>query len=31
MKWRVVLELVRADGTVDVHEVGGRATAVEYR
>ena len=30
MKWRVVLELVGADGTVGVHEVGGRAAAGEY-
>src|SRR5271170_3805335 len=30
MKWRVVLELTGPDGTVGVHEVGGRATVAEY-
>jgi hypothetical protein len=30
MKWRVVLELVGADGTAAVHEVGGGAAAAEY-
>ena len=30
MKWRVVLELVGADGTVGVHEVSGGATVAEY-
>jgi hypothetical protein len=30
MKWRVVLKLVGPDGTVGVHEVGGRATVAEY-
>jgi hypothetical protein len=30
MKWRVVLELVGADGTVGVHEVSGRAAVAEY-
>jgi hypothetical protein len=30
MKWRVVLELVGADGTVGIHEVSGCATAAEY-
>jgi hypothetical protein len=30
MKWRVVLELVGADGAVDVHEVGGAASVAEY-
>jgi hypothetical protein len=30
MKWRVMLELVRPDGTVVVHEVGGRAAVAEY-
>jgi hypothetical protein len=30
MKWRVMLELVGADGTVGVHEVGGRAAVAEY-
>jgi hypothetical protein len=29
MKWRVMLELVGADGIVDVHEVGGRAAVAE--
>jgi hypothetical protein len=30
MKWRVVLELVGADGTVGVHVVSGRAAVAEY-
>jgi hypothetical protein len=30
MKWRVLLELVGPDGTVVVHEVGGRAAVAEY-
>ena len=30
MKWRLVLELTGPDGTVGVHEVGGRATVAEY-
>ena len=30
MKWRVMLELVGPDGTVVVHEVGGRAAVAEY-
>ncbi len=30
MKWRVVLELTGPDGSVRVHEVGGRATVAEY-
>ena len=30
MKWRVVLELTGPDGTVGVHEVGGRAAVAEY-
>jgi hypothetical protein len=30
MKWRVVLELVGPDGTVVVHEIGGRAAVAEY-
>jgi hypothetical protein len=30
MKWRVVLELTGPDGTVGVHEVGGRAIVAEY-
>jgi hypothetical protein len=30
MKWRVVLELVGADGTAAVHEVSGGATVAEY-
>jgi hypothetical protein len=30
MKWRVMLELVGPDGTVGVHEVGGRAAVREY-
>jgi hypothetical protein len=30
MKWRVVLELVGADGTVGVHEVSGGAAVAEY-
>jgi hypothetical protein len=30
MKWQVVLKLVGPDGTVGVHEVGGRATVAEY-
>ena len=29
MKWRVMLELVGTDGTVGVHEVGGREAVVE--
>ena len=30
MKWRVMLELVGADGIVGVHEIGGRASVAEY-
>jgi hypothetical protein len=30
MKWRVVLELVGADGPVGVHEVSGRAAVAGY-
>ena len=30
MKWRVMLEFVGPDGTVGVHEVGGRAAVAEY-
>jgi hypothetical protein len=30
MKWRVVLELIGADGTVGVHEVSGGAAVAEY-
>ena len=30
MKWRVLLELVGADGTVRVHEVSGAAAVAEY-
>jgi hypothetical protein len=30
MKWRVVLELVGADGTAGIHKVGGGAVVVEY-
>jgi hypothetical protein len=30
MKWRIVLELVGADGTVGVHEVIGGAAGAEY-
>jgi len=30
MKWRVMLELIGPDGTVVVHEVGGRAAVAEY-
>ena len=30
MKWRVMLELVGPNGTVSVHEVGGRAAVAEY-
>jgi len=30
MKWRVMLELVGPDGTVGVHEVGGRTAVAEY-
>ena len=30
MKWRVVLELVGADGTVGIHEVSGAAAVAEY-
>jgi hypothetical protein len=30
MKWRVVLELVGADGTVGIHEVSGGAAVAEY-
>jgi hypothetical protein len=30
MKWRVMLELTGPDGTVSVHEVGGRAAVTEY-
>ena len=30
MKWRVVMEVTRADGAVRVHEIGGRAAVEEY-
>jgi hypothetical protein len=30
MKWRVVLEMVGADGTAGIHEVGGSAAVAEY-
>jgi hypothetical protein len=30
MKWRVVLELVGADGTVRIHEVSGAPVVAEY-
>jgi len=30
MKWRVVMEVTRADGAVRVHEIGGRAAVDEY-
>jgi hypothetical protein len=30
MNWRVVLELVGADGTAAVHEVSGGAAMAEY-
>jgi len=30
MKWRVMLELVGADGTVGIHEVSGGAAVAEY-
>jgi hypothetical protein len=30
MKWRVVLELVGADGTAAVHEVSGGAAVAKY-
>jgi hypothetical protein len=30
MKWRVMLELTGPDGTVGVHEVGGRTAVAEY-
>jgi hypothetical protein len=30
MKWRAVLELVGADGTVGVHEISGAAAVAEY-
>jgi hypothetical protein len=30
MRWRVMLELTGPDGTVSVHEVGGRAAVAEY-
>jgi hypothetical protein len=30
MKWRVMLELVGPDGTIGIHEVGGRAAVAEY-
>jgi hypothetical protein len=30
MKWRVMLELVGPDGSVGIHEVGGRAAVAEY-
>jgi hypothetical protein len=30
MKWRVVVEVTRADGTVCVHEIGGGAVVDEY-
>jgi hypothetical protein len=30
MKWRGMLELIGPDGTVGVHEIGGRAAVAEY-
>ena len=30
MKWRVVMEVTSADGTVRVHEIGGGAAVDEY-
>jgi len=30
MKWRVMLELVGPEGTIGIHEVGGRAAVAEY-
>src|SRR5580658_10066287 len=30
MKWRVVMEVIRADGPVHVHEIGGGAAVDEY-
>jgi len=30
MKWRVVMEVTRADGAVRVHEIGGGAAVDEY-
>ena len=30
MKWRVVMEVIRADGAVHVHEIGGGAAVDEY-
>jgi hypothetical protein len=30
MRWLVMLELTGPDGTVSVHEVGGRAAVAEY-
>jgi hypothetical protein len=31
MKWRVVMEVIRADGAVRVHEIGGGAAVDEIR
>jgi len=30
MKWRVVMEVTDANGTVRAHEIGGRAPVDEY-
>jgi hypothetical protein len=30
MKWRIVMEVTRADGAVRVHEIGGGAAVDEY-
>lgn len=30
MNWRVMLELTGPDGTVGIHEVGGRTAVAEY-
>jgi hypothetical protein len=30
MKWRIVVELIGADGTIGVHEVGGGDAPDEY-
>ena len=30
MKWRVVMEVIRADGAVHVYEIGGGAAVEEY-
>jgi hypothetical protein len=30
MKWRVVMQVIKADGAVHVHEIGGGAAVDEY-